>query len=106
MKVRKLSLTCEKSFVELDYINQQVKISSSTFIEDEESSGFTAKIEFDEKIIPMVQQEPLKLEIMSFIEAIKGDSSGIVDGMQARQALQVAIAAMESLESGGVVFLE
>ena len=54
----------------------------------------------------MVQQEPLKLEIMSFIEAIKGDSSGIVDGMQARQALQVAIAAMESLESGGVVFLE
>ena len=106
MKVRKLSLTCEKSFVELDYINQQVKISSSTFIEDEESGGFTAKIEFDEKIIPMVQQEPLKLEIMSFIEAIKGDSSGIVDGMQARQALQVAIAAMESLESGGVVFLE
>ena len=106
MKVRKLSLTCEKSYVELDYINQQVKISSSTFIEDEESGGFTAKIEFDEKIIPMVQQEPLKLEIMSFIEAIKGDSSGIVDGMQARQALQVAIAAMESLESGGVVFLE
>ncbi len=105
MKVRKLSLTCEKSFIELDYIKQQVKISSSKFIEDGDSSGFPPKIEFDEKIIPMAQQEPLKLEILSFIDAIGGDRSMIVDGRQAREALQVALAAMESLDSGGVVEL-
>ncbi len=105
MKVRKLSLTCEKSFIELDYIKQQVKISSSKFIEGGDSSGFPPKIEFEEKIIPMAQQEPLKLEIRSFIDAIDGDRSMIVDGGQAREALQVALAAMESLNSGGVVGL-
>ena len=105
MKVRKLSLTCEESFIELDYINQQVKISSSIFVEEGES-GCPASIEFDEKLIPMARQEPLKLEILSFINAMGGESRGIVDGKQARDALQVALCAMESLSSGEVVNLD
>ncbi len=104
MKVRKLAITCEKSFIELDYINQQVKISSSIFLEG--GVGFPAGIEFDEKLIPMARQEPLKLEILSFIDAMNGENSEIVDGRQARAALQVALCAMESLSSGEVVNLD
>ena len=102
MKVRKLSLTCERSFVELDYMKQHVTVSSSKFVGDGGGSAFPPNIEFEEEEVAMNFQEPLKLEVSNFLEAMSG-GGGIVDGNQARLSLQVALLAMESLDRGEVI---
>ena len=104
MKVRKLSLTCENNFVEVDYMKQIIKTSNSTFQDTQESGDFPAKIEFIEREIPVKFKEPLRSEIENFLDAIEGKiPSPQVDGAQGLMALKVALAAMESLSSGKVV---
>jgi len=106
MKVRTVSLTCEHSFVELDYMKQDISISSSVFAEPENPNQFPANIEIERRSIPVKQEEPLKLEIQDFVESIGDGGEPLVDGRQGLIALKVAIAALESLKSGKVIGLE
>ncbi len=103
MKVRKLSLTCDMGHVELDYIDQSITMSSSRFVKPEEETQFPAKIEFDKKSLPVEKDEPLKLEIVDFVDSICSDNQPYVSGLDGLIALRVALAAEESLETGMVV---
>ena len=103
MKVRTLSLTCEKTFVELDYIKQEVISSSSIFKDLENPQMFPPEIEVESKIVDLERNEPLKLEILDFINSIEEDVAPAVDGEQGLLALEVAMAALKSMRTGDVV---
>ena len=103
MKVRTLSLTCEKSFVELDYMKQQLFISRSTFPKVDDPQLYPLPIEFESTKINLKNQEPLRLEIEDFVNAIEYSRPPLVTGRDAISSLKVALASAESIRSGKVV---
>ena len=106
MKVRTLSLTCEKGFVVLDYIKQSISISASKFVDIGDKKQFPAKIEFDTKNIHIENKEPLRLEVEDFISVINDKKLPKVPGNEGLLALKVAEAAVESLKTGKVIILD
>ncbi len=89
MKVRKLSLTCLKNSVELDYINQSLEISSSTLKEYDPSDLYQATFEYDVRQVVLKKREPLRNEIEDFLQAIEGGGKPLVDGKEVVETLKV-----------------
>lgn len=106
MKVRTLSLTCETSFVELDYIKQQLFVSRSSLSKSDSPRLYPPPIEFKSTIISLKNQEPLKLEIEDFINAFSNGTKPLVGGEDALLALRVGAAAVKSLNCGEVIKIE
>jgi len=48
--------------------------------------------------LPIIEKEPLKAEIESFVQSIKTDTRPIVNAQDGYQALQVACKIMENIE--------
>ena len=107
MKVRTVSLTCEGSFVELDYMSQEISASSSVFVDPENPNQFPANLEIRRDAVPVESAEPLRLEIEDFVECIgsNDERKPLVDGEQGVLALRVALAALESIKSGEVIYI-
>jgi predicted dehydrogenase len=103
MKVRKISLTCDSAFVDIDYMGQEIIVSSSDFIELDKPNQFQPKIQFESKTIAVEKGEPLLLEIQDFINSIENRGRPMVSVMDGILALRVAQAAQESLSTGEVV---
>ncbi len=106
MKVRTLSLTCEKSFVVLDYMNQQVTVSSSRFVDPKQPRKFPVDIEIDSRELGLNVVEPLRLEIEDFISSIRNGTKPLASGEDGLLALEICIAALESIKTGDVVYFE
>ena len=85
-KVRNFTVIGSQGIAEVDCIGQTLKIFDQEWIRD-------AKIEKD---------EPLKLELMHFIDCVQHDRKPLVSGENGRHALAVALAAVESAKSGTV----
>jgi UDP-N-acetylglucosamine 3-dehydrogenase len=96
MKVRRLSMTCMKNFVELDYMTQGVTISSSQYVSLDQGDLFHAPLEFDIRNISLKKQEPLKNELSDFISAIKNGGTPLVSGEEGLESMRVALAAIAS----------
>lgn len=96
MKVRKVYLTCSKSYAQLDYMDQMMSISSSTYIGDGDNL-YQSPWEFDYRETYLKKEEPLKLELENFISSVKGSSEPLVTGRQALQNLTVCKSAIKSL---------
>lgn len=105
MKVRTLSLTCEKCYIELDYIKQQLFVSRSSIANIDSPRLFPAPIEFKSTKINLNKEEPLRLEIEDFINSIKTGEEPLVSASEAITSLEVAVACVKSLNSGKVVNL-
>ncbi len=103
MKVRKLSLTCLKNYVELDYMNQSLEVSSSTLVDPSLSNLYRASFEYDVRQVAMEKKEPLKREIQDFLGAIVEGRRPLVDGEDATETLRVMQALAVSHERGGPV---
>jgi len=86
-KIRKLIVTGSEAIISLDYITQEMTI---------ETSGQTLTPRFD-------WEEPLKLELQDFVNAILDDRKPSVSGIDGVKALKVAEAALKSAGSGRVV---
>ncbi|MCK4717052.1 MAG: Gfo/Idh/MocA family oxidoreductase [Thermoplasmata archaeon] len=106
MKVRKLWLTCANDFVELDYMNQALKISSSQTGEYDANDLFHVPYEYHIRNIALKKTEPLKLEIQDFLDAIEEKKKPLVDGRDALNTLKVALAAIESFKTKEKVKLD
>lgn len=103
MKIRKLFLTCSKNSVEVDYMNQSVIISSSTFREIDEIDLFHIPIEYNINQIALEKREPLKNEIEDFVDAVRDNKKPLATGEDGLMALKIAEAAIESYKKGEVV---
>jgi UDP-N-acetylglucosamine 3-dehydrogenase len=105
MKVRKVSLTCSKNFVEMDYINQFLQVSSSTIKKIDTGNLYRIPQEYDERKIELEKREPLKVELNDFLEAVENNGSPLVSGEEGVKTLKIAQAAMQSVKEGKRVFL-
>lgn len=100
MKVRKLALTCLKSFVEIDYITQSVKISSSTYGRLDSFNLYRIPLEFDTRTISLEKREPLWNELKDFLDAIQKKRDPLISGRDGLKTMQVVMAAIESQKTG------
>lgn len=103
IKIRKLFLTCSEQFVEMDYIDQSVSISSSSFNVVDEMDLYHVPMQFTTNHIGLEKKEPLKNEIQDFIQAIKTHKEPLATGYDGLMALRIAKNALESFKTGAVV---
>jgi len=103
MKIRKLFLTCSENFVEVDYINQSITISSSYFRKFNEADLYHVPIQYNMNHITLEKKEPLKNEIEDFVSAIENNKKPLADGEDGLMALKIAEAAARSYKEKGEV---
>jgi UDP-N-acetylglucosamine 3-dehydrogenase len=85
-KVRNLTVIGSKGIAEVNYVEEALRIFDQEWVRD-------AKIE---------KEEPLKLELVHFIECVRLDKKPLVSGEDGRHALAVALAAVDSARTGTV----
>ncbi len=88
VKVRELTLTGIKGYAELSYMNQTLKIYKRGHGEDIEI------VNIEE--ISLRKEEPLKREIKSFTDYIRGKKAEVVTAREGLLSLRVALAAIRS----------
>ncbi len=103
MKVRRLALTCLKNFVEVDYIDQTVDISSSSLPRYDPSNLYRAPFEYETRQVALKKEEPLRRELADFLGAIEEDRKPLVDGREAVQTLKVVTAITKAQRMGAPV---
>ena len=105
MKVRRLSLTCLRNFVELDYTAQSMTISSSSLGPLDPANLYQLPLDFDIRHVNLRKEEPLKRELKDFLRAVTDGKDPLVTGEDAVETLRVVEAAIESQRSGKVTAL-
>ncbi|MCK4457389.1 MAG: Gfo/Idh/MocA family oxidoreductase [Thermoplasmata archaeon] len=100
MKVRRLSLTGLKNFVEIDYITQSIWISSSSLGRLDSFNLYRIPLEFDTRKITLEMREPLKNELTDFMDAIEKKRDPLISGRDGLGTLKAVMAAIESQKSG------
>ncbi len=105
MKVRKFALTCLKNFVEVDYTDQSVLISSSTLEKYDPSDLYQLSFHFDTRQVAVQKEEPLKRELEDFLTAIREKRLPLVPGGDAIETLRVCEAAVSSQREHKLVWL-
>lgn len=106
MKIRKLSLTCSQRFVEVDYMNQTVDVSSSQAMDVDTADLSQIPQEHDHRHITLKKQEPLKNELLDFLDAIEKKKKPLVGGEDGVEAVRMARAALESIKLRKVIEME
>lgn len=105
MKVRMMSMTCIDRFVELDYVTQSVQMSYSELREIDPEDLFHLGVEYHGKKITLKREEPLKRELMDFVEAAEKGSGPLVTGFDAAKTLEIAHSSIVSASENRVVEL-
>ena len=89
-RVRKFSAVCTDAIISSDFITQEI------IVEKEEES----------ETIQNEKQEPLSLEIQSFLGAIEGKNEQVVKSQQAVNVTKIAEAALLSSQKGIPIYLD
>ena len=100
MKIRKMFLTCSENFVEMDYTEQSVTISSSSFKKINEMDLYHVPIQYNVNQVALEKREPLKNEIDDFVNAIEKNKKPLATGEDGLVALKIAEAATRSYKKG------
>lgn len=106
MKIRKLSLTCDTSSVEADFINQSVQTSTSSFEKIDTDNLYDLSLQHQIKMMELQKKEPLKNEISDFANAINKNKKPLVTGYDGVKAVEIAEAAVQSSKTGKVVSID
>ena len=106
MKVRKVALTCSSNFVEFDYINQSLEVSSSMIIDYDISNLYQLPQKYEIRKISIKPEEPLKNELLDFFGSIKNSTLPLVPGEEGLATLKIAQAAVDSYKSKKRIVLE
>ena len=80
MKVRELSLTTSKYYVSINYLEQKITVLSSNYGDIDSSNLYKTDLTVNEEIIIPTSTEPLKNEIVDFLNSIVTDSAPLVSG--------------------------
>lgn len=104
-KVRRLALTCQKSFVEVDYTEQSVTVSSTTLGRYDSFNLYQIPLEHHVRRVHVRKEEPLRLELKDFLDASKKKRAPLVSGRDAVETLRVAEAAVLSHQLGHAISL-
>ncbi len=93
VKIRKLNITGNKGYLELDYISQDITLFESNYEKEISDFGeFVIKFSSPNRTeIEIKKEQPLKNELESFIECVKNDSEPKVKLKEAFNALEIAL---------------
>lgn len=94
-RVRKIRMFQPTQYVSVDYARQDVQAFS---IHDGREIGFDP--------VPVVKNEPLKLELESFLESVATRRRPAVTGEDATRALEVALGILDSIEEHSRIVAE
>ena len=89
-RVRKFNAVCTDAIISSDFITQEIIVEKSD----------------DSETIQSEKQEPLSLEIQSFLGAIEGKNDLIVKSQQAVNVTKIAEAALLSSQKGVPIYLD
>jgi UDP-N-acetylglucosamine 3-dehydrogenase len=97
VKIRQMHLTGTKGYAELDFIEQKLSLAKTVVEKDYDDFGtFVVKFGQSQMLdIPIVRDEPLKLEIEHFLDCITNKKVPYIDGKNAIDALRVALEAWD-----------
>lgn len=105
MRVRKFALTCSKNFVEADYTEQSVLISSATLQNYDPSDLYRVSFHYDTRQVSVQKEEPLKRELRDFLAAVKEGRDPLVTAADAIETIRVCEAAVRSQRERKLVWL-
>jgi len=93
IKIRKLTVTGTRGYAELDYITQELSVFETNYEESFNDFGdYVLKFGAPKQIaIKIEKQEPLKLELESFLGCIIGKKDPVVTAKDALSALEIAL---------------
>ena len=100
VKIRDISITTDKYFIQADYLRQEIKIYESDYSNIDKSNLFQSVANNEEKTIKLDKVEPLKTEILDFLESLSSKKPPLVTGLQGLKAVGVVEKALDSLHSG------
>ena len=83
--MRKIRIFLKNAYISLDYVDQKAFIYRKQLIA------------ITKEAIPIEKEEPLKKELESFIDCIVLDQTPVVSGVEAREALKVALEITEKI---------
>jgi UDP-N-acetylglucosamine 3-dehydrogenase len=98
--IRELHVTGTKGYAKLNYISQELDFFQSNYEKDFNDHGdFIIKFGNPEKInIPVEKQEPLKMELQSFLGNIEKNTVPEVTGRDGMKALEIALKALKGVK--------
>ncbi len=105
MKVRKLSITSDKCYIDMDYIEQKIKVYSSQYKNLDESNLYNSKLEVTKQEVKVQKREPLLSEIENFLSSVISKEQPLVDGNQGVYIVKLAEAAVKSMEGNKTVYI-
>lgn len=105
MKVRKLALTCDKKYVELDYMTQSLQISSHVYTDLDPTRLYDMPSQLSEQRVNLERQEPLQLELKNFLRAVEGHEKLLVPGVEGVRAVQLGLVAIDSMQQRQAILL-
>lgn len=105
MKLRQVMITGQNGFAEMDYMDQELKISSSSTGDLDLSNLWRIPQKYDIRRMRVAMEEPLKREIVDFLSAIKEGRDPLVKGWDGLKDLEIAKAAEQSIATGKKVEL-
>jgi UDP-N-acetylglucosamine 3-dehydrogenase len=105
VKIRNLAITGNKGYAELDFINQELKVYESVINKSYDSFGeFVIKFGSPKmRNIDVEKAEPLKLELLDFLECVERGGEPLVKGEDGVTALKIALLAQRSAQEGKVI---
>jgi predicted dehydrogenase len=89
-RVRKLRLFQPHQYISLDYQKQEAVAFT---VSGNQQIGFEP--------LPAVKEEPLRLEVESFLEAVRNRCPPLVSGQEGLRALEVALAILDKIKEHG-----
>lgn len=111
VKTRKVTMVGDRGMIVWDdtSTDQSIRLYNKKIVVDEPSTKkdlsfkeFKSFISHGDEIIPYIQnEEPLKNELLHFINCIRDNKRPLTDGDHALDVLRVLLSAQVSLESGG-----
>jgi len=96
MRIREITLTCEKSLIRVNYMAQAIDISTSKMGDLDDMNLYHLPIEMENISVGLKKEEPLKRELQDFIMSVKGNAKPLVTGEDGVIAIKLSEAALRS----------
>lgn len=103
IKARTLTLTCDERLVSLDYTRQALIVSSARLHDYDPGDLSQIPLEYDLHETQLRWQEPLKRELVDFLDAIRTRREPLVTGADGLEAIRVIEAAQQADRTRSVV---
>ena len=93
IKIRLLNITGSRGYAELNYITQELDLYKTNYAKDYDDFGdFVIKFGTPTKInMDIKKEEPLKVELQTFLNCVKENKDFPVKGEDAFDALKIAL---------------